>query len=179
MAHVIILLLALVGSVWGFRKGFVRQTPGIIGVAFGIVSTRILSAPMIDILYGALPSAHGSVGEAFVYSAIANAIVFTGVYVVFATVTSFLSRLLKRDDRTILDNIFGGVFALFKYMLFASVALNFLVGINTGSSLMKNVKSDDGNIVEETMLLAPAILGGPDVDDLSHLQQLEEAKKIS
>lgn len=86
---------------------------------------------------------------------------------------------MHRDDRTILDNLGGAVYSLFKYMMFLSMAYNFIVVLNPGTVLLKSAKSDDGNAIEEVMLLSPALLGGQDVMDLSHLIQLEDAKKIS
>ena len=181
MYSLIVLVIVAAGAVWGFRKGLACQTPGVLGVAFGIITTRIMQQPVAEAISEAIPSAHGSVGEVFIYQAVANALIFTVVYLIFATITGFLSRVLSSRDRSILDNIAGGVFALFKYLLFMSVAYNFLaaVNLNPDSPLVRCARSDDGNVVEETMLLAPALLGGEDVEDLSHKIQLEEAKKIS
>lgn len=64
-------------------------------------------------------------------------------------------------------------------MLLVSMAYNLILGFDSGSVLLKSMKSDDGNIVEEVMLLAPAVLGCEGPDELAHRIQLEEAKKIS
>ncbi len=42
-----------------------------------------------------------------------------------------------------------------------------------------NASADDGNVVECVMLLAPGLLGCGSVEDLAHILQLKEAKKIS
>lgn len=179
MYALIILLIAAFGVFRGFRRGLARQTPEIIGVAFGIVCARILAPGLQEVLYGAFPSVHGHVEEQFVYDNVASAIVFTSIYLIFATVTSFLGHVLRRDDRTILDNIAGSVFTLFEYLLFMSIILNIILCLNLKSPLLKSARSDDGNITNEVMLISPSVLGGEDVDDLSHMVQLEEAKKIS
>ena len=44
---------------------------------------------------------------------------------------------------------------------------------------MKYASSDDGNVVEVVMMLAPGLLGCRSYEDLYHLLQLREAKKIS
>lgn len=177
--QLIVLIVAAAALIIGFRKGLARQTPAVIGVAFGIISGRLLAPGLNDVLYGAFPSVHGKVEQTFVYDTIASTLVFTGICLVFRVVTSFLGDVMKRDDRTILDNIAGAVYALFEYMLITSIVLNMGVALNRNSSLLRHVKSDDGNAIEEVMLLAPALLGGEDVVDLSHRIQLEEAKKIS
>lgn len=87
--------------------------------------------------------------------------------------------MFKRDDRTILDNLGGSLFAILRNMLFLSIALNLLVALDAHSVLLRSARSDDGNTVLETMLLSPALLGGENVEELAHKIQLEEAKKIS
>jgi len=177
--HLIVLTVAAVAAFRGFRLGLGRQTPSLIGVAFGIVCARLLSGGMAEILYGAMPSARGCVEETFVYDTLANALVFVCIYAVFRTVTCFLSKVMHSKDSSILDNIGGALFGMFKYLLFLSIIFNVAVAINCKSELMKYMKSDDGNAVEEVMLLSPALLGGEDVEELAHKLQLEEAKKIS
>ena len=65
--HLIVLLAAGGGAVWGFRLGLARQAPSVIGMAFGIICTRILAPGLYGVLYGAFPSVHGEVCERFVY----------------------------------------------------------------------------------------------------------------
>lgn len=177
--HIIVLAVAALAAVHGFRRGLARQTPAVIGLAFGIVCARLLAPALIGTLQGALPMVHGHVEEQFAYDTLSTGIVFGLIYVLFATITSFLGKVLTRDDRTILDNMAGAVFALFKYMLVLSIIYNLGVAVNPRSALLRSVRSDDGNVVEEVMLLSPALLGGQDVEELSHRIQLEEAKKIS
>ena len=179
MYALIILAVAAFATVWGFRRGLARQTPALIGTAFGIVSARILGPGLFDVLYNTFTSPHGHVEQNFVYFSFANGIIFLVIFSVFAFVTAFLGKALKRDDRTILDNLGGGLYALFNALLITSLLLNMLLSIDLHSGLLKAAKSDDGNIVTEVMLISPALLGGDDVEDLEHEVQLEEAKKIS
>lgn len=177
--HLTVLVAAAVGSIWGFRRGLARQAPSVTGMAFGIISTRILAPGLYGVLYRAFPSVHGHVEEQFVYDTLSTTIVFLSVYMVFSTITGFLGKALHRDDRSILDNLGGGIYGLFRYLMFVSIAYNFLLALNPGSILLKSARSDDGNVVEEVMQLSPAVLGGEDVTELFHRVQLEEAKKIS
>lgn len=177
--HLIVMTVAALAVVLGFRKGFSTQLPSMIGMAFGIISARLLSPGLYDVIYGAFPSVHGQVEERYVCDTISSAIVFISVYLVFSTVTSFLGKVMKRDDRTIVDNLGGALYQFFKWMMFVSIGFNLLLALNSDSILLKCAKSDDGNAVEEVMLLSPALLGGEDVEDLQHRVQLEEAKHIS
>ena len=177
--HVLVLGVVALAVLRGFRMNFFRQLPSVIGTAFGIVCARIFTAPLSDIIKGAFPWIQGSVSESFTYGIVAASFVFMAVYAVFRTVTSFLLSVFRETDSTILDNIGGSLFTLFEYMLLVSMAYNLILGFDSGSVLLKSMKSDDGNIVEEVMLLAPAVLGCEGPDELAHRIQLEEAKKIS
>lgn len=172
-------MVAAISAVWGFRRGLARQTPAVIGTAFGIICARILAPGLFDVIFDQCRFIHDHVEENFACYAMANGIIFFAVYFVFRLITSFLGKVLQRDDRTILDNIGGALFALFKYLLMLSILLNILLSLNMQSELLKAARSDDGNIVTEVMLISPSLLGGEDVEELSHEVQLEEAKKIS
>lgn len=176
---IIVLLTAAVAAVWGFRRGLTRQTPAVIGTAFGIICTHILTPGLNKVMEGAFTMVHGHPEERFVYDTISSAIVFFSIYFIFRTVTFFLANIFNGENSTILDNLGGSLFALFKYMLFTSVILNMLVALNPKSDLLRTARADDGNTVLEVMLLSPSVLGGEDLEDLFHKVQLEEAKKIS
>ncbi|MDE7402519.1 MAG: CvpA family protein [Muribaculaceae bacterium] len=177
--YIIIFAAAVIWTLRGFRKGFARQTPSVIGVAFGIVSTRLLAPGLTGTLHGALPHVHGQVCETFVCQALASALIFTAVYLVFATITSFLSSVMRSENRTILDNIAGAIFSLFKVLLWLSIGLNVILALKPEGELLSAVKSDDGNTLHEVLLLAPACLGGEDAEQLALKIQLHEASKIS
>lgn len=176
---IIVLLIAATAAVWGFRRGLTRQTPAVIGTAFGIICTHILTPGLNEVMQGAFTMVHGKPEEQFVYDTISSAIVFLSIYLIFRTVTFFLANIFNRENSTILDNLGGSLFALFKYMLFTSIILNMFVALNPKSELLRTARSDDGNTVLEVMLLSPAVLGGEDLESLFHKVQLEEAKKIS
>lgn len=178
--YIIVVFAAFaMGAVRGFRLGFSRQTPSVIGIAFGAVCARLLATGLVPTLYGALPDIHGHVEAGYVCDVLSTSLIFTAVYAVFATVTGFLGKVLRNGEQSILDKVGGSVFTIFKYLLFTSVCFNVLLALKPGGALLDSVKSDDGNAVEEVMLLAPAILGGENADDLRHKIQLHEARKIS
>lgn len=176
---VIVLVVAAVAAVWGFRRGLTRQTPALIGMAFGIICTHLLTPGLNEVMQGAFTMVHGRPEEQFVYDTISSSIIFISIYLIFRTVTFFLANIFNSENSTILDNLGGALFALFKYMLFISIVFNLAVALKPNSSLLRTARSSDGNTVFEVMMLAPAVLGGEDIEDLFHKVQLEEAKKIS
>ncbi|MDE7179720.1 MAG: CvpA family protein [Muribaculaceae bacterium] len=177
--QLVIIAVVIFATVRGFRLGFARQTPAIIGTAFGIICARLLAPGLDSVLYGAFPSVHGKVEERYLYDTLSSGIVFFCIYAIFRTITSFLGNVLASTEHTILDNISGALFLLFKYLLFLSIVYNYLCGSSPESPLRRCARSDDANAVQEVMLIAPSLLGGEDIVDFSHKIQLEEAKKIS
>lgn len=175
----IVFAVAAASVLWGFYRGFARQVSSLIGIAFGAISARLLGPGIEDILYGAFPSVHGKLEQTFVYETVSRVIVFCAIYFIFNTLTLFLDKILNRGEHTMLNNIGGAIFSLFKYLLTVSIAFNLIVALNRESELLRFVKSDDGNVIEEVMLISPALLGGEDVIELSNKIQLREAKKIS
>lgn len=175
----VILIIVAYSAIRGFHRGMSRQVPDLIGTAFGIITARILAPGLQSILWGAFTSSHGTVYQTFVYDTMSTAILFFFFYFVFKYVTFFLTKVFKRGEHSILDNIGGSLFMTFKYLLMVSIVLNVILALSHDERLLSSAKSDDGNIVEVTLLLSPSVLGGEDVMELGNKVQLEEAKKIS
>lgn len=177
--HVIAILIATLGIVKGYRKGFFRQVPLLIGFCFGVICARIFCAPVEEGLRSLIPSIATRAESDYVYSILSRGIIYILVYEIFSFCTGFLRLLFRSFDSGVLDSISGSFLTLVRYMLMLSVIYNFILCRTTDTDLLRYAKSDDGNIVEEVMLVAPAILGGESVEDLAHTLQLEAAKCIS
>lgn len=177
--HILVLLTAVISAVYGYKRGLARLTPRVIAVAFGIIAARILAPGLSPTLTGLFPSVDGTYRQWFVYDTVATSLIFCATYAVFRIVTGFIGKVFADKEHTILNNLGGAIFSMFEWLLFLSIAFNLLVASSSSSPLMRAVRGDDGNTLEETMLLSPAVLGGLDVLDLNHLIRLEEAKKIS
>lgn len=177
--HLIALLVATLGIVKGYRKGFFRQVPELIGFCFGVVCARIFCEPVEEGIRQLLPSIGTRAECNYVYGILSRGIIYIFAYEIFSFCTGFLRLLFRRLDSGVLDSIAGSFFALVRYLLMLSIIYNFILCWSTDTELLLYAKSDDGNIAEEVMLVAPAILGGESVEDLAHTLQLEAAKCIS
>lgn len=163
----------------GFHKGFFRQLPLLIGFCFGVVCARLFCDPVMDFIRDLVPSLNSKVECDYVCSSIARGLIFLFVYEIFSIVTAFLRLLFKKSSSGILDSICGMVFAAVRYLLILSIVFNWLLCVHPRGPLLKYAESNDGNIIEEVMLIAPAILGGQSVENLSHTLQLQDASYIS
>lgn len=177
--HIVVIAVAAVAVIKGFHSGFTGQISGVLGFAFGTVCTHVFSDEAEAVTRWLLPGFEGHVGAGFVYSVISAAMVYVVVYLLFKALTGVLRSAMQVFYVGMLDKLLGAAFCLAKYMLLLSIVYNLIVCVNPSSQLMKYATSDDGNVVECVMLLAPGLLGCHSIEDFSHLLQLREAKKIS
>lgn len=177
--HIVVIVIAAVAVIKGFRSGFTGQVSGVLGFAFGTVCTHVFSDQSEAFMRAMLPGLEGHVGSAFIYSVTSAALVYIVVYLLFKILTKVLRSAMQVFYVGMLDRLLGAAFCLAKYMLLLSIVYNLIVCVNPSSQLMKYATSDDGNVVECVMLLAPGLLGCHSFEDFSHILQLREAKKIS
>lgn len=177
--HIIVIAVGAIAVVSGFRKGFTGQVSGILGLAFGTVCAHVFDVQAEEFLRALLPGLAGRPGSAFIYSVGSAALVYLAVYIFFRMLTRILRSAMQVFYVGLLDSLMGAAFCLLKYMLMISIIYNLILCVNPSSPLLRYANADDGNVVECVMMLAPGLLGCGSVQDLSHLLQLREAKKIS
>lgn len=177
--HIIVIVVGAVAVIKGFHSGFTGQVSGVLGFAFGTVCTHVFSDQADTFMRAVLPWLSGHVGAGFIYSVTSSALVYGAVYLFFKFFTRVLRSAMQVFYVGMLDKLLGAAFCLMKYMLVLSIVYNLIVCVDPSSPLMKCATADDGNVVEGVMLLAPGLLGCTSFEDLSHLIQLREARKIS
>lgn len=177
--HILIVIVAVLAVIYGYRQGFMRQTGVLLGVGFGIVFARLLSPDCLQTVDGWVPASFNGFNRSFLVLTLTN----SGIYLIVAVVVSVaslpLSKLTDALGTGLLNSICGAVFKLFQYLMLLSIFYNVLVDINPQGSLTRSSGLHDGNIVEGVMKIAPAILGFPDGEEVGYRQQLEDAKAIS
>lgn len=177
--HIIALAVGIVALMKGYGSGFTGQVSGILGFAFGAVCCHVFSEEVEEALKWAVPGVMDIPGHTFIYSVLAVVLIYTVVFLLFRMLTGVLRSAMQVFGLGLLDRIFGAGFCLLKYMVFLSLVYNVIVCLNPRSPLMKYANADDGNIVECVMLLAPELLGCYSFEDLAHILQLREARRIS
>lgn len=174
-----VLAVALVAVFRGFRAGFIGCVADVLGLGFGITCARMFGPNVEAWLRGALPSWGGRVTGDFAYSLAAATLIFIVTFIIFRLVGQVLKSAMSVLSVGTFNSLAGSLFSLVEYLLFASLALNVFVAVRPRSSLMKTATDDDGNIVRETMLVAPALLGCESFEELAHRIQLDDARRIS
>lgn len=177
--YIIVIVVAVWAVLTGYRKGLLRQMPGVLGMAFGIVAAGMLGPECYDVVDGWLPASVSGFRRPFVIQTLCCGI----IYLVVAAVVGFcaipLGALVGRLGWGVLDSIGGAVFRTLQYLIVLSIFYNLLVDINPAGELTRSSSRHDGNIVEGVMKIAPSLMGFPDAEEVAYRQQLEDAKKIS
>lgn len=179
MYHLLVIIVALLAIVRGYRRGLTGQVTSVLGLAFGVVCCHIFIPGMTGFFDGWHMIGHFRDGGEYLTSNLSGAIIFFGVYFLFRSITGILRKAADQLGTSLLDSIIGAVFCLYNYLLMLSIAFNVAVGWNTESSLMHDGRSDDGNLVNIVLRIGPAALGSVTFGEFSHEMQLRDARKIS
>lgn len=177
--HIIVVVVALVAMIRGYRSGLTREVSGVLGVAFGIVAGRILG-PDIDLwLRSWMPGICHPVARQFFFSTLGAALPFCVCVVMFSLLTGILNAAMSLFHIGILNSLAGAVFSLLKWLMMLSLLFDLAATRDLDSPLIRCSRHDDGNLVEEVMQLAPAVLGSMPAQEFMHQVQLWEASRIS
>lgn len=175
----LIIIVVLILAAWrGWYRGLLHQLASLMGLAFGIVFSRIFCADVSAWLVEHCPHLGEGIFPEYTYSMISVALVFGAVYLLFSLLATVLNSALSILHLGALNSIAGAVFSILKWVLMISVALNLWLSINPDSKLADYCDDGDGNIVELVMAVAPALTGTESPDDLEHRRRQEEAKTI-
>lgn len=177
--HIIVIAVAVLAALHGFRRGLAGQTSSVLGLAFGIVGTRVFSGDAYDFVKSLGLGGNDMVCAPFILSVLSSGILYCLIFFAVKFLTLPLQKAVSFIGFGILDSIAGIIFTLLRDLLFLSILFNIYVSFVPGSTLMKYATAEDGNAVEGVMILAPSALGCLSFEDLSHLIQLREARKIS
>lgn len=177
--QLMVIAVGVAGVFLGYRRGLINQISGVLGFAFGTVCCHVFTEQGEEVARALFPSVAGHLGADFIYSLLGSGVVYVGVFVAFSLLTRILRSAMQIFAGGMLNSLLGAAFCLVKYLLALSILFNIIVCFSPRSELMHAAMSDDGNAVELVMGLAPALLGCLSYEDLAHIVQLEDAKKIS
>lgn len=173
----VICAVALAAAVRGWRRGFTGQVCSVLGFAFGSVCAHIF-APDVAAFFR-----HSSEGDptyvSFKTSFLSSAGVYVGIYALCIIATGIIRKALSVFDAGLLDSLLGALFCMFNWEVFMSILLNLVLCMNPEGELLRCCASGDANAPATVLLLAPAVIGSMDADDLHHLHQLRQARGIS
>lgn len=180
VACILISLLGLTyGAIRGYRRGFTGLAPSVLAFACGAVVANVCAEAAAPTVFGWLPQRYDATEASFVASFIPGAVLYVITYSIVEFVTGILRRILGVIGFGILNSLAGALFGAFNVTVWVSLLFNFYVCINPQTSLLDSLTHDDGNIIAQVLLVAPAVVGAESPADFSHKIQMREARKIS
>ncbi len=161
----VILLLLLMGTLVGFKKGVIKSVVSFVGTIIVVVLSFTLKNPLSVFLYTYFP--FFNVGITVINILIYEAIAFVLVFAILSTIlgvvikiSGIIETLLKFTIILgIPSKILGAIFGFLEMYLFVFVALFALVQFNVQSSLITDSKMADwilgktpivSNVMEDT-----------------------------
>ena len=168
LIDIIILIVAILGLILGYMKGFVGQLSTICGIVLGIIVCNMFGDWATSILVEIVPESAGWPMPEYTTSAIANIVLFLIVFLSIKLVGMMFKSVLKTLHLNLFDRLAGSLFCAFKYLLVVSIVLNIAFVFFPSAASFAN----SGNALTRwTMNLTPTLLGANSLpqmfDDLS------------
>lgn len=176
---ILVLVVAFVAIVVGFRRGFTMQLSSLLGFAFGSVAARVLTpefAPSFQWSHSWSPSPEF---HEFTSNLVCGVSIYIAVYFLFFLLKPILCAAMSVVNIGMFNRIVGSLFSLLKNLLWLSIFFNLYLCFNPDSGLLRYESSNDGNLIAAVMDMTSAILGCNSAEDFAHYHQLKEAKTIS
>lgn len=175
----LVLIVAVLGLTFGFRRGFTGQISYLLGCGFGIVCARVFTPRYTSDFESWIKSFYDSPFTELIANLACASCIYLFVFVFFFLTTKILRGALSIIEVGIFNRMLGAFFSLFCWLILLSIILNLTLFCNPESGLLKYEKSDDGNMVSAVMAIAPSFLGCCGADDFAHKVQLQKAATIS
>lgn len=173
------LIVLTAGGIVGKHRGLTGQLGSLLGAVFGIGAAGIMwreTAIRIAEIYP--QSAVEPPMTMYLPSALACALLFGAMYVLLLMIGPALRIITRPLGMGVLNMVAGAVWGVAKWVLLLSLFFNVLIGMDHGSPLMKASLQGDGNLASGILLVAPALTGAPDCDELAYRIQLMEARQF-
>lgn len=132
---ILIIVLAIVAIVMGFRSGLLRQAGRLLGVIAGIIACRIFAQDVAIWMGADKGSPYDSADVSMLTTVVAYVVVFIVAYVAMSLLGSLLKRIVSATGLGPVDRVCGAVFNLAEYALVLSLVLNLWIVVFPDSSL--------------------------------------------
>lgn len=156
LIDIVILIIAILGLILGYTKGFVGQLSTICGIVAGIVVCNMFGDWATRILVEIVPESASWPMPEYTTSAIANIVLFLIVFLSIKLVGMMCRSVLKTLHLNLLDRLAGSLLCAFKYLLVVSIVLNVAFVFFPSAASLAN---SSNALTRWTMSLTPTVLG--------------------
>lgn len=177
MYQLLTVVVLAAGCLGGIRRGISGQMASVLGAAFGIGGVAVAGPMVTEWVIRTWPFlATASPLPRYLPEALSSALVYVGIYLLLLSLGPALNIIFRPLGRGAVNMVIGGVWGIAKWAMLLSLLFNVLIGLSHDSSLLKASKQGDGNLASAVMLLAPALTGTCNCDDLAYAIQMEQAR---
>lgn len=177
--QLLVIVVLAIAVLRGAKKGIIGQIDSLLGLGFGITACRLLKGKVAYEIVTLWPATTNTPDTMFLPEALACAFLFMLFYALMASLRPLLRRIFCKLEVGVGNVMLGVVLSVIKYIVMLSLIYNIVIGLNPNSSLMKDACSDDGNLCEGVLMVAPALMNTHNFENLAHEKQMLEASKIS
>lgn len=176
---IVVLVVAFIAIVSGFRKGITRQLSSLLGLAFGAVAARVFAPEFSSSFTWTDKFSQAPEFSDFTSNLVCAVVIYIFVYAMFFIFSGILQSAVSIFRVGMFNRILGAFFSLVKNLLWLSILFNLALCFSDRSELLRYERANDGNLMAAVMSLTPGLLGCFGAEDFAHYHQLKEAKKIS
>ena len=160
----LIIVVFIASVLYGITRGIIRQLGAVGGIVGGIIACRLLTPVIVASL---LTDENSSATDQYVNNIIVNIAVFILAYFGIKYLCIVMHKVVRSLHLTPIDRVAGSIFSLFEWMLGLSLLFNLINILMPSYNLPDKSKLSDGRAVTAVMDLAPDILGGIGVSEIS------------
>lgn len=147
----IIVLVVLVGALYGLIKGVFRQLGSLGGFVVGILVSRLLGGSFASLLQQMFDLPAG------VSRIVAYSLLFLLVYLVCLQLMRLIHHLSHQVALGWLDRLGGALFGAFKYLVILSILLNLVHIVDSKVKLLSAREVSTAHFYGYTLRIAPAL----------------------
>ncbi len=117
----VVIILLLIGFIWGFNKGFIYMIFSLLAILGGIFGASKLAPLLITIF----PAQYNKMGYIILFM-----LFFIIIYFVIKKLTYLLEDMIEFLELEWLDSLLGGIIGLFQFLIIIGVIIN--IGNSSG-----------------------------------------------
>lgn len=126
-----VIILLLVGFIWGFSKGFIYMIFSLIAIVGGVFAASKLSPLIVPLIFKANDSRVGFI--------VIFIVVFTLIYFIVKKLTYLFEDMIEFMELEWLDSLVGGVLGLAQLLIIAGI----LVNLGQGTGLLQLIPGSE------------------------------------
>ena len=127
-----VIVLLIVGFIWGFSKGMVYMLFSLIAIVGGVFGAAKLSPLILPVLF---KNSDARVGHVVIF-----VLLFTIIYFVVKKLSYLFEDMIEWLELEWLDSLFGGLLGLAQFLIIVGVIIN----LGNGTGLIAQIPGHEG-----------------------------------